>query len=82
VVEFEFASNVVEHLHRVGRTARARRQGRATCLVGPADADLSRAIQAGLNAGTGIEAAISRNRSFRNRVKRGQIPSAEPDEPY
>lgn len=70
VVEYEFAQNVVEHLHRVGRTARASRPGRATCLVGPEDEDLAAAIEAGLDAGTGIESAVSRNRSFRNRIKR------------
>lgn len=76
VIEFEFAQNVVEHLHRVGRTARARREGRATCLIGPDDADLARAIQAGLDAGTGIESAVSRNRSFRNRIKRARANEA------
>jgi len=39
-------------------------------LVGPTDADLARAIEAGLDAGTGIEGAVSRNRSFRHRLKR------------
>lgn len=74
VVEYTFASNVVEHLHRVGRTARATMTGRATCLYGPGDADLVEAIRAGMATGEGIEPAVSRNRSFRKRVKRAKAP--------
>ena len=33
VVEYQMAPNVVEHMHRVGRTARAGRPGRAVSLV-------------------------------------------------
>ena len=33
VVEYQLAPNVVEHVHRVGRTARAGREGEAVSLV-------------------------------------------------
>ena len=35
VVEFQMAPNLVDHLHRVGRTARAQRDGRAVSLTDP-----------------------------------------------
>lgn len=45
VVLYDFPMTTLDYLHRVGRTARAGKQGKATCLVGKKDATLAAAIQ-------------------------------------
>ena len=45
VVQAEFAQNATEYLHRVGRTARAGKLGRATNILLPGDFDLAAAIR-------------------------------------
>jgi superfamily II DNA/RNA helicase len=46
VVMVDFPSTAVDYLHRIGRTGRLGRPGRATCLVGKRDGPLAQAIQA------------------------------------
>lgn len=45
VILFDFPSNGIDYLHRVGRTARAGMRGLATCLLGRKDRLLAKEIQ-------------------------------------
>jgi len=84
VVQAHFAANAIDFLHRVGRTARAGGAGRVTSLVGPASADLAAAVRGAVEAGSPLEGAFSRKRSFRRKLRRygeyvprGQKPPVE-----
>jgi superfamily II DNA/RNA helicase len=81
VVQADFAANAVDWLHRVGRTGRGprgggegaavtRRRGRVTCLVSGGDAALADAIRGALEEGRPVDGSFSRNRSFRNKLKK------------
>uniref|UniRef100_A0A7S2XFB3 ATP-dependent RNA helicase n=1 Tax=Lotharella oceanica TaxID=641309 RepID=A0A7S2XFB3_9EUKA len=68
VIQAQFATNVVQHLHRIGRATRAGRAGRSTNLYDEANEDLVDAI---LAAGEGnLDHSFSRRRGFRKTVKR------------
>lgn len=86
VVQAEFALNVVQHLHRVGRASRAGREGVAINFYHPSVSALVDSIQGKLNydmqVGEGeeekeggvkkssIEQSFSRRRGFRNKLKK------------
>eukprot|EP00667_Euglena_gracilis_P007727 EG_transcript_7807 len=64
VVQYEFAGNSVEHLHRVGRTARAGAKGLGTTLYGPTEAPLVDSMERADGEGRAVEHTFSRRRSF------------------
>eukprot|EP00177_Eucheuma_denticulatum_P008549 GFKZ01015561.1.p1 GENE.GFKZ01015561.1~~GFKZ01015561.1.p1 ORF type:complete len:624 (+),score=113.59 GFKZ01015561.1:127-1872(+) len=73
VIEYEFASNVVAHLHRIGRTARAGESGRTDHFYDEVARPLAEAImEKGGDEGeeTVVEGVFSRNRSFRRKWKK------------
>lgn len=70
VVQAEFAQNATEYLHRVGRTARAGKRGRATNIILPRDFDLAAAIRDAASDRRSVEDTFSRKRSFRNKFKK------------
>ena len=70
VVQYEFAGNAVDHLHRIGRTARAGAAGRATTLYTQKELELVRTIEGAGVEGTTVEGAFSRKRSFRNKLRK------------
>jgi superfamily II DNA/RNA helicase len=70
VVQAEFAQNATEYLHRVGRTARAGKLGRATNILLPGDFDLANAIRKAELENRSVEDTFSRKRSFRNKFKK------------
>ena len=79
MIQLEFASNVVTHLHRIGRAARAGRTGRATHMHDSDAAALVAVVRAGDGAGEGagrrggdVSAAFSRKRGFRAKQKKAQ----------
>ena len=71
VVEFDFAMNVVNFLHRIGRTARAGRDGRSDHFYDSVSKPLADAIRLRADGGTTVvEGVFSRNRSFRRKLKK------------
>ncbi|CEM01595.1 unnamed protein product [Vitrella brassicaformis CCMP3155] len=77
VIQFDFAPNVVAHLHRVGRAARAGRAGHAINFYGKDSEDLVSMIQESLKVaeergsdGGLLEQAFSRNRSLRKKLRK------------
>lgn len=80
VIQGEFALNVVQHLHRIGRASRGGRSGFAFNIFSEEDSgQLVRSILEGnerTNNESGdnntIEQSFSRNRGFRNKIKRVQ----------
>jgi superfamily II DNA/RNA helicase len=55
VILFDFPLNVIDYIHRVGRTARAARPGRVTSLVRKKDRYLADGIQAAVREGRSLE---------------------------
>ncbi len=70
VVQADFATNAVDFIHRIGRTARADKGGRVTSLVVPDAAVLAAALRACIEEGRPVEGCFSRNRSFNKKVRR------------
>ncbi|XVF44081.1 hypothetical protein PTKIN_Ptkin02bG0091700 [Pterospermum kingtungense] len=83
VIQADFATSAVDFLHRVGRTARAGQFGVVTSLYTESNRDLVDAIRTAGKLGQPVEAAFSRKRSFRNKLKKrgsnkaGDISTAE-----
>lgn len=65
VIQAEFALNVVQHLHRIGRASRAGVEGRATCFFDDKSEVLVESIQLG-----SIESSFSRRRGLRKKWKK------------
>lgn len=71
VVEYDFATNVVAYLHRIGRTARAGASGRTDHFYNEVSRPLAEAIRERSEAeGTVVEGVFSRNRSFRKKWRK------------
>ncbi|OMO73891.1 hypothetical protein COLO4_26813 [Corchorus olitorius] len=70
VIQADFATSAVDFLHRVGRTARAGHFGVVTSLYTESNRDLVNAIRTAEKLGQPVEAAFSRKRSFRNKLKK------------
>ncbi|KAG4208591.1 hypothetical protein ERO13_A03G142600v2 [Gossypium hirsutum] len=83
VIQADFATSAIDFLHRVGHTARAGQFGVVTSLYNESNRDLVNAIRAAGKLGQPVEAAFSRKRSFRNKLKKrgsnkaGHISTAE-----
>lgn len=71
VIEFEFASNVVAYLHRIGRTARAGAAGITDHFFDETSRPLAEAIKSRAEMDTTVvDGVFSRNRSFRRKLKK------------
>eukprot|EP01114_Cavostelium_apophysatum_P020500 TRINITY_DN6890_c0_g1_i1.p1 TRINITY_DN6890_c0_g1~~TRINITY_DN6890_c0_g1_i1.p1 ORF type:complete len:524 (-),score=47.96 TRINITY_DN6890_c0_g1_i1:22-1593(-) len=62
VIMFDFPTTVVDYLHRVGRTARAGRKGKAISFVAKRDRFLADAIQNAINKGESLEELVAKMR--------------------
>jgi len=79
VVQFEVATNAVEFMHRVGRTARAGRSGTSTTLYTAERASLVEGLRDALTAGDPIDHLFSRKRSLTLARKKRQRRQEEGD---
>lgn len=71
IIEFDFASNVVTYLHRIGRTARAGATGSTEHFYDDVSKPLAEAIREKAETeATVVESIFSRNRSFRRKFKK------------
>lgn len=70
VVQYEVATNAVEFMHRVGRSARAGKPGTATTLYPEERADLVEGLRDALAAGDPIDHLFSRKRSLALGIKK------------
>lgn len=74
VVEFDFSSNVVGYLHRIGRTARAGASGVTDHFYDDVTRALAEAIrEKAENEGSVVEGVFSRSRSFRRKMKKREV---------
>ncbi|CAM9648918.1 unnamed protein product [Discosporangium mesarthrocarpum] len=69
IVQMEMATNVVQHLHRLGRAARAGRKGTAVTFYDSSVKDLVNSIE-GVAEGSRLDGSFSRKRGFRNKLKK------------
>ncbi|XP_023549678.1 DEAD-box ATP-dependent RNA helicase 22 [Cucurbita pepo subsp. pepo] len=70
VIQADFATSAVDFLHRIGRTGRAGQCGLVTSMYTKANRDLVAAVRRAENLSQPVEAAFSRKRSFRNKLKK------------
>ena len=86
VVQAEFAGNVVQYLHRIGRASRAGVLGKATNIYDDRSADLVSSILSDSDEKK-IDQSFSRRRGFRQKIKKeyrratGWTPPERPFEP-
>ena len=70
VIQAEFALNVVQHLHRVGRASRAGVLGKATNIYDDRSKDLVNSILSDTSGQNNVENSFSRRRGFRSKIKK------------
>ena len=71
VIQTQFASNVVQHLHRIGRASRAGRAGRSTNIYGPESRDLVQSLLSDKEENK-VDQSFSRRRGFRAKIKKAR----------
>lgn len=64
----EFAPNVVQHLHRIGRAVRAGREGRAVNFYDAGSEDLVESLR--IAGDESLDRSFSRQRGFRKKIKK------------
>uniref|UniRef100_A0A7S3XER8 RNA helicase n=1 Tax=Picocystis salinarum TaxID=88271 RepID=A0A7S3XER8_9CHLO len=70
VVQADFAQSAVDYLHRIGRTARAGKNGLVSSMYVEVNKPLVETVREAMEAGLEVEAAFSRNRGFRKKVRK------------
>lgn len=79
VVQAEFALNVVNHMHRIGRGSRGGKLGRATNFYDHSSAVLVESILSDYNE-RGVDQSFSRKRGLRQRLKKEERRGQETPE--
>eukprot|EP00894_Picocystis_sp_ML_P004141 jgi/Pico_ML_1/54658/g545.t2 len=67
VVQADFAQSAIDFLHRIGRTARAGKDGLVSSMYVEVNKPLVETVREAMEAGLEVEAAFSRNRGFRKK---------------
>lgn len=70
VVQADFAQSAIDFLHRIGRTARAGKDGLVSSMYVEVNKPLVETVREAMEAGLEVEAAFSRNRGFRKKVRK------------
>ncbi|KAG2499282.1 hypothetical protein HYH03_002860 [Edaphochlamys debaryana] len=70
VIQADFAPNAIDFIHRIGRTARAGREGRVTSLFRDRNRPLVDVLRDYVEQGVPLEAAFSRARSFTKKMRK------------
>ena len=70
VFQIGFASSAVDYLHRIGRTARAGKQGQVVNMYTEDSKDLVTSVMQAIDEERSIQDAFSRKRSFRKKIKK------------
>lgn len=74
VIQFDFAKNAIDYIHRVGRTGRMGQTGShtgyVTNFVRRGDYELEQRIRGSCEGGEALDKWISRKRSFKKNLKR------------
>lgn len=78
IIEFDFSTNVVSYLHRIGRTARAGTRGATDHFYDDVAKPLAEAIREKAETeSTVVESVFSRRRGFRRKLKKRTLEAAE-----
>ncbi|KAG0211941.1 RNA helicase [Mortierella sp. NVP41] len=76
VVLYDFPVTIVDYLHRVGRTARGGRGGRATSLVGRKDRNMAERIMVGIRLAWTTSVAVAQSPGCYNCIQKN-IPKVQ-----
>jgi superfamily II DNA/RNA helicase len=78
VIEYDFSTNVVGYLHRIGRTARAGALGKTDHFYTSSTQSLAEAIRSRSNENVNVvDGVFSRDRSFRRKLRKRERMSEE-----
>jgi len=72
IIQYDFATNAIDVLHRAGRTARMNNQGEVINFITEKDKLLATAFKESIDDDTSLESYFSRNRSLNKRLKRAE----------
>jgi superfamily II DNA/RNA helicase len=70
VIQFEFAKNITDYIHRVGRTGRMGQKGYVTNFIRKGDQELVLKLKEHEENREPFDKLLSRKRSFRKNIKK------------
>lgn len=79
VIQYEFATNIIDILHRAGRTGRMGKQGKVVNFISENDEKLSSLLEEAAKSGESLENLFSRRRGLSRKLRRSEKPDKELD---